>query len=40
LIDPAAFITEEEQPASAVEAHETFDRREEGWARWSCRRTG
>jgi threonine dehydrogenase-like Zn-dependent dehydrogenase len=30
-VDPAAFITQEEKPASAIEAYETFDRREEGW---------
>ena len=31
LMDPAAFITQEEKPTSAIEAYETFDRREEGW---------
>jgi threonine dehydrogenase-like Zn-dependent dehydrogenase len=30
LVDPVAFITKEERPTSAIEAYETFDRREEG----------
>jgi threonine dehydrogenase-like Zn-dependent dehydrogenase len=29
--DPTAFVTQHEEPAAAVEAYETFDRREEGW---------
>jgi len=29
--EPTEFITQHEQVASAVEAYETFDRREEGW---------
>jgi threonine dehydrogenase-like Zn-dependent dehydrogenase len=33
LVDPAAFITQEEKPAAAIEAYETFDRREEGWVK-------
>ena len=33
LIDPAAFITREEKPTSAIEAYETFDRREEDWVK-------
>jgi threonine dehydrogenase-like Zn-dependent dehydrogenase len=31
LVNPAAFITQKEAPTSAIEAYETFDRREEGW---------
>jgi threonine dehydrogenase-like Zn-dependent dehydrogenase len=31
LVDPAAFITQEEKPTSAIEAYETFERREKGW---------
>jgi threonine dehydrogenase-like Zn-dependent dehydrogenase len=31
LVDPAAFITQEEKPAAATEACESFDWREEGW---------
>jgi threonine dehydrogenase-like Zn-dependent dehydrogenase len=31
LTDPAAFITQHEKPDSAIDAYETFDRREEGW---------
>ncbi len=31
LVDPTAFTTQHEQPTSAIEAYETFDRREEGW---------
>jgi threonine dehydrogenase-like Zn-dependent dehydrogenase len=31
LIDPAAFITQQEKPDSAIDAYQTFDRREEGW---------
>jgi threonine dehydrogenase-like Zn-dependent dehydrogenase len=31
LVDPASFITQEEKPTAAIEAYETFDRREEGW---------
>jgi threonine dehydrogenase-like Zn-dependent dehydrogenase len=30
-IEPTRFITQHEEPASAVEAYKTFDRREEGW---------
>jgi threonine dehydrogenase-like Zn-dependent dehydrogenase len=30
-VDPLAFITQHEAPANAIEAYETFDRREEGW---------
>lgn len=30
-IDPLAFITQHEEPARAIEAYETFDRREDGW---------
>ena len=30
-VDPTAFITRHEQPVDAVEAYESFDRREEGW---------
>jgi threonine dehydrogenase-like Zn-dependent dehydrogenase len=30
-VDPLAFITQHEAPADALEAYETFDRREEGW---------
>ncbi|MDI5981316.1 zinc-dependent alcohol dehydrogenase [Amycolatopsis magusensis] len=29
--EPTDFITQHEEPASAIEAYETFDRREEGW---------
>jgi threonine dehydrogenase-like Zn-dependent dehydrogenase len=29
--EPTAFITQHEQPTAAVEAYETFDRREQGW---------
>lgn len=31
VVDPLAFITQHEKPAAAIEAYETFDRREEGW---------
>jgi threonine dehydrogenase-like Zn-dependent dehydrogenase len=31
LADPAAFITQQEKPESAIDAYQTFDRREEGW---------
>jgi threonine dehydrogenase-like Zn-dependent dehydrogenase len=31
LVDPIAFITQQEKPDSAIDAYETFDRREEGW---------
>jgi threonine dehydrogenase-like Zn-dependent dehydrogenase len=31
LIDPTVFITQKERPASAIEAYEAFDRRDEGW---------
>jgi threonine dehydrogenase-like Zn-dependent dehydrogenase len=31
LVDPAQFITQQEKPESAIDAYETFDRREEGW---------
>ncbi|MGW3996856.1 zinc-dependent alcohol dehydrogenase [Amycolatopsis sp. NPDC004772] len=30
-VDPLAFITQHEEPANAISAYETFDRREEGW---------
>ena len=30
-VEPTAFITQHEKPTAAVEAYETFDRREEGW---------
>nr|BFF25184.1 hypothetical protein GCM10025732_31490 [Glycomyces mayteni] len=30
-IDPTAFITQHEPPATAIEAYEMFDRREDGW---------
>lgn len=30
-VDPTAFITRHEQPVDAIEAYETFDRREDGW---------
>jgi threonine dehydrogenase-like Zn-dependent dehydrogenase len=30
-VDPTSFITQHERPTSAIEAYETFDRREEGW---------
>jgi threonine dehydrogenase-like Zn-dependent dehydrogenase len=30
-VDPTAFITQHERPVNAIEAYETFDRREEGW---------
>ncbi|GAB3227859.1 zinc-dependent alcohol dehydrogenase [Glycomyces halotolerans] len=30
-VDPTAFITRHERPMAAVEAYETFDRRQEGW---------
>jgi len=29
--EPTAFITQHERPVNAIEAYETFDRREEGW---------
>ncbi|MFD1723002.1 alcohol dehydrogenase catalytic domain-containing protein [Amnibacterium endophyticum] len=31
VFDPTAFITQQERPTAAIEAYETFDRREEGW---------
>ncbi len=31
VVDPTAFITQHVEPVSAIEAYETFDRREEGW---------
>jgi threonine dehydrogenase-like Zn-dependent dehydrogenase len=31
VVDPTAFITQHEAPTSAIEACETFDRREDGW---------
>jgi threonine dehydrogenase-like Zn-dependent dehydrogenase len=31
VVDPTAFITRHEPPVDAIEAYETFDRREEGW---------
>ncbi|MEU5870643.1 zinc-dependent alcohol dehydrogenase [Glycomyces sp. NPDC047369] len=30
-LDPTEFITRHEPPANAIEAYETFDRREDGW---------
>jgi threonine dehydrogenase-like Zn-dependent dehydrogenase len=30
-VDLTAFVTQHEKPVSAIEAYETFDRREEGW---------
>lgn len=30
-VDPTAFITRHEPPVDAIEAYETFDRREDGW---------
>ncbi|NUQ89115.1 MAG: glutathione-dependent formaldehyde dehydrogenase [Glycomyces artemisiae] len=30
-LDPTGFITKHEPPANAIEAYETFDRREDGW---------
>jgi threonine dehydrogenase-like Zn-dependent dehydrogenase len=31
VVDPTAFITQQEQPTAVIEAYQTFDRREEGW---------
>ncbi|WP_037370967.1 alcohol dehydrogenase catalytic domain-containing protein [Amycolatopsis orientalis] len=31
VVDPTAFITRREEPTAAIEAYESFDRREEGW---------
>ncbi|WNV86989.1 hypothetical protein [Umezawaea sp. Da 62-37] len=31
VVDPTAFIIQHEKPTAAIEAYETFDRREEGW---------
>lgn len=31
IVDPTAFITQRVEPESAVEAYESFDRRDEGW---------
>ncbi|MFD2416058.1 alcohol dehydrogenase catalytic domain-containing protein [Amycolatopsis pigmentata] len=31
VVDPTAFITRHEEPTAAIEAYETFDRREDGW---------
>ncbi|WP_239155001.1 zinc-binding dehydrogenase [Amycolatopsis sp. FDAARGOS 1241] len=31
VVDPLRFITQHEKPTAAIEACETFDRREEGW---------
>jgi len=31
--DPTAFITQHQEPTAAVEAYETFDRRDEGWVK-------
>lgn len=31
VVDPDAFVTQRAEPTGAVQAHETFDRREEGW---------
>ncbi|MBB1154573.1 MULTISPECIES: zinc-dependent alcohol dehydrogenase [Amycolatopsis] len=31
VVDPTAFITRREEPAAAIEAYESFDRREDGW---------
>lgn len=33
LVDPATFITQHEKPDSAIDAYQTFDRREEGWVK-------
>lgn len=30
-VDPARLITQHEQPESAIDAYETFDRGQEGW---------
>ncbi|GAB3656822.1 zinc-dependent alcohol dehydrogenase [Glycomyces tarimensis] len=30
-VDPTAFLTRHERPTNAIEAYETFDRREDGW---------
>ncbi|MEV6622175.1 zinc-dependent alcohol dehydrogenase [Amycolatopsis sp. NPDC051106] len=30
-VDPTAFITQHEEPAKAIDAYRTFDRRESGW---------
>ncbi|SEF38018.1 Threonine dehydrogenase [Amycolatopsis pretoriensis] len=30
-VDPTPFITQHEEPTSAIDAYRTFDRREEGW---------
>ncbi|MCC3765973.1 glutathione-dependent formaldehyde dehydrogenase [Glycomyces sp. TRM65418] len=30
-VDPTAFITRHERPVDAIEAYQTFDRREDGW---------
>ncbi|WP_100447907.1 zinc-dependent alcohol dehydrogenase [Glycomyces xiaoerkulensis] len=30
-VDPTAFITQHERPTDAIEAYETFDRRQDGW---------
>ncbi len=31
VVDPTTFITQHEPPRAAIEAYETFDRREDGW---------
>ncbi|MGW4487409.1 zinc-dependent alcohol dehydrogenase [Amycolatopsis sp. NPDC004368] len=31
VVDPLQFITQHEKPTAAIEAYETFDRREDGW---------
>ncbi|WP_116204416.1 zinc-dependent alcohol dehydrogenase [Amycolatopsis circi] len=31
VVDPTAFITRREEPTAAIEAYESFDRREDGW---------
>jgi threonine dehydrogenase-like Zn-dependent dehydrogenase len=31
VVDPTAFISQQESPTSAIEAYQTFDQRKEGW---------
>jgi threonine dehydrogenase-like Zn-dependent dehydrogenase len=31
VVDPTSFITQQEQPTSAIEAYQTFDKRQDGW---------
>jgi threonine dehydrogenase-like Zn-dependent dehydrogenase len=31
VVDPTQFITQQKEPTSAIEAYQSFDRREEGW---------